>query len=162
MDILFKHGWVMFISVTIANGLIFKYNAKKYIAENPTLAPGYQNFFKGWLVFGNIPWVILMIGNLSGMTHHTFDFFNPRAMNPIVLIFHFSIILLWILSVRWIYFKNGAEFFETHPGLLQRSGFGENKKVTARQIKIFFPLFLLGGIAGMIMMWVMEVPIENF
>jgi len=161
MDILFKHAWILMIAVTVANGITFKYRAKKHIAENPALAPGYQKFYKGWLFIVNIPWVIMMIGCLSGMTQHTFEYFDPKGMNPMVLFFHFTVIALWILSIWWIYFKNGAEFFESHPGLLQRSGFGENKKVTARQIKLFFPLFLLGGIAGMIMMWIMEVP-SNF
>ena len=152
----------MFIAVTIANGLILKYRSKKYTAEKPELEDGYDKYFKGWLFYGNIPWVIMMIGNLSGMTQNTFEYFNPKAMNAIVLVFHFSIILLWVLSVRWIYFKNGAEFIETHPGLIQKSSLSGNTNVTAKQIKLFFPLMLLGGIAGMIMMWIMDFPTPQF
>lgn len=70
-------------------------------------------------------------------------------MNPIVLLFHASIVAIWILSVRWIYFKDGAEFLERHPGLLRGNP-------TAKSIKIFFPFMLIGGIAGMVMMWVMS------
>lgn len=162
MEIIFKHTWIMFIAVTIANGLILKYRSKKYIAEKPELEEGYEHFFKGWLFYGNTPWVIMMIGNLSGMTQNTFDYFNPKAMNPMVLIFHFSIIVLWVLSVRWIYFKNGAEFIESHPGLLQRSSFRGNTNVTAKQIKLFFPLILFGGIVGMIMMWIIDFPNLQF
>jgi len=94
----------------------------------------------------------MAIGNISGMTNNTFEYFNPKIMNPMVLIFHASIIVLWILSVNWIYFKNGAEFIEKHPGLIKKSSFRGNTNVTAKQIKLFFPLMLLGGIAGMIMM----------
>ena len=162
MEIIFKHTWIMFIAVTIANGLILKYRSKKYTAEKPELEDGYDKYFKGWLFYGNIPWVIMMIGNLSGMTQNTFEYFNPKAMNAIVLVFHFSIILLWVLSVRWIYFKNGAEFIETHPGLIQKSSLSGNTNVTAKQIKLFFPLMLLGGIAGMIMMWIMDFPTPQF
>ena len=162
MEIIFKHTWIMFIAVTIANGLILKYRSKKYTAEKPELEDGYDKSFKGWLFYGNIPWVIMMIGNLSGMTQNTFEYFNPKAMNAIVLVFHFSIILLWVLSVRWIYFKNGAEFIETHPGLIQKSSLSGNTNVTAKQIKLFFPLMLLGGIAGMIMMWIMDFPTPQF
>lgn len=152
----------MFIAVTIANGLILKYHSKKYILQNPELKEGYDKYFKGWIIFGNIPWVIMMIGNLSGITQNTFEYFIPKAMNPMVLLFHFSIIALWMLSVRWIYFKNGAEFIETHPGLFQKSSFSGNTNLTAKQVKLFFPLMLLGGIAGMIMMWVMDIPTPQF
>ena len=43
-------------------------------------------------------------------------------------------------------------------GLVQRSSFSGNTNVTAKQIKLFFPLMLLGGIIGMIMMWVTDFP----
>jgi hypothetical protein len=162
MGIIFKQVWIMFIAVTIANALILKYRSKKYIAENPDLEEGYKKLFKGVIIFGNIPWIIIAIGNLSGLTNSISDFFNPRAMNPIVLIFHASIIVLWILSVRWIYFKDGAAFLESHPGLIKKSSFTGNSNVTAKQIKIYFPLMLLGGIVGMIMMWVMKIPALTF
>ncbi|WP_332922989.1 hypothetical protein [Persicobacter psychrovividus] len=162
MEIIFKHTWIMFIAVTFANGLILKYRSKKYIAQNPELEKGYDKYFKGLMIYGNIPWVIMMVGNLSGITQSTFEYFNPKAMNPMVLIFHLSIIMLWALGMRWIYFKNGAEFIETHPGLMQKSSFSGNTNVTAKQIKLLFPLMLLGGIAGMIMMWFMNFPTPQF
>ena len=162
MEIIFKQAWIMFIAVTIANAFILKFRAKKYIDKNPDLRKGYENLFKGIMLFGNIPWIIIAIGNLSGMTKSIFDFFNPRALNPIVLIFHASIIILWTLSVRWIYFRNGAAFLESHPGLIGKHGFSGNSDVTAKQIKIFFPLMLLGGIVGMIMMWVTKGPTPIF
>ena len=152
----------MFIAATIANGLILKYRSKKYIAQNPELADGYDKYFKGWLIYGNIPWLIMMIGNLSGMTQNTFEYFNPIALNPLVLFFHFSVIVLWVLSLRWIYFKNGAEFIEKHPGLIQKTSLSGNTNVTAKQIKFFFPFMLMGGIFAMIMMWIMDFPIPQF
>lgn len=152
----------MFIVVTIANGLVLKYRSKKYIDQNPELKEGYDKCFKGWMFYGNIPWIIMMIGNLSGITNNTFEYFNPKAMNPMVLIFHLSIVALWVLSIRWIYFKNGAEFLAAHPGLTQKSSFRGNTKLTAKEIKTFFPLMLLGGIAGMAIMWTMDFPIPQF
>jgi len=148
--------------VTIANGLILKFRSKKYIVENPELEVGYDKLFKGYILYGNIPWIIMGIGNSSGLTNSTFDYFTPRAMNPIVLVFHASIIILWILSVRWIYFQDGAEFLERHPGLLNKSSFSGRTNFTAKQIKIFFPLMLLGGIAGMIVMWSIKIPTHIF
>lgn len=152
----------MFIVVTMINGFVLKYRSKKYILQNPDLEEGYNKLFKGWIIYGNIPWLIIALGNLSGMTNSIFDYFNPKSMNPIVLLFHASIIVIWILSVRWIYFKEGAEFMERHPGLLQKSSLSGNSEITAKQIKIFLPLMLLGGIAGMVMMWIMDIPSPQF
>lgn len=159
MEILFKHAWVIFIAMTIANGIILKNRSKKYIAQNPDLEKGYEKYVKGVFFYGNIPWVVIMIGNLSGMTQSLFEYFNPKAMNPIVLIFHFTIILIWVLGIRWIYFKNGAEFIEDHPGLFQTSSFEGSTNVTANQVKLFFPLMLLGGVIGMVMMWIVDIPV---
>lgn len=158
METIFKNPWIFLIGVTIANGMFLKHNSKKYIAQNPELEQGYDMLFKGLITYGNIPWVIMMIGNLSGMTQYGFEYLNPRAMNPMVLAFHLSIILLWVLGIRWIYFKNGAEFMESHPGLLRKKGFGDDTDLTAIEIKMFFSLMLMGGITGMVILWVVDLP----
>ena len=87
MSAIFNHFWIMFIVVTVANGLIWKSRSKKYIAENPELQEGYDSLIKGWFIFGNIPWIIMGIGMLTGMTKNIFEFSNPRQMNPIVIVF---------------------------------------------------------------------------
>lgn len=158
MKLIFDQFWIFFIIVTIINGFIFKYRSKKYIVENPTLEKGYDNFFKGWLFYANIPWIIIGLGNLSGITNNITEYFYPRLMNPFVLAFHASIIVLYIILIRWIYFKKGAEFIEEHPGFLQRSSIRGSTNVTAKQIKIFLPLMLLGGVIAIITMWTREIP----
>lgn len=155
MELLLKHTWILFIAVTLLNGLLLKSRSKPFIAEQPELEKGYNDFFKGWMVFGNIPWVIMMFGALSGATQSTFDYLNPKALNPVVLSFYSSIVLLWILSIRWIYFRKGAEFIERHPGLIRISSLKGTSYATARQVKLFFPVIILGGIIGMIVLWSM-------
>lgn len=146
---LFLQSWILLAAVTCANAFIMKFKAKKHILANPGLAYGYEKMFKAVLIYGNLPWLVIGFGNLTGLTKSTFDYFAPRQLNPIVLIFHFLIIVFWILSVRWIYFKNGAKFLELHPGLFRQDP-------TAQQIKLLFPLMLLGGIFGMVLMWVVN------
>lgn len=109
--------------------------------------------------------MIIAAGNISGVADNVLEYFNPDQMNPVVLVFHVSIIVLWALSVWWIYFKNDAEFIEKHPGLIQTSSFSGisgTSNVTAKQFRLFFPLMLLGGIAAVIMMWVMNFPSPQF
>lgn len=160
--ILFKYFWVAFIIVTFANAFIMRHRSKKYIEETPELRIGYDKLFKGIIFYGNIPWVIMGFGIISGLTNGMFDYFSPKSMNSIVLVFHISIIILWALSIRWVYFKQGAEFIEKHPGFIQVRGVGNRSKVTAKQIKLFYPLMLAGGIAGMVMMWITDIPTPQF
>ena len=155
LEILFLQTWVLFILVTVINAYIFKSRSQKYIATNPELEEGYKKMFKGLLYYGNVPWIIIGIGNLAGLTNSTFEYLAPRQLNPIVLVFHLAVIVLWVLSLKWIYFQNGAEFLEQHPGLLRPNQ-------TARQIKIFFSLSILGAVIAMILMWVKNPSIPKF
>lgn len=159
MELLFKHTWVLFIAITVINGLVVKYRSGKYIAENPALKEGYEHYFIGWLFYGNIPWIIMAIGVLSGYTNSTFDYLNPETLNPTVLLFHASIVVLWILAIWWIYFRNGAAFIARHPGIFRKTSFSGNTNATAKQVKLFVPLMILGGIAGMLMMWMTKIPV---
>ena len=158
MDFIFRHACVTFIVVTIANYFILKSRTQKYVDQNPELKIGYDKLFKVLLIYGNIPWVIMAIGDLTSQTNGLFDYFNPKSFNPFVLAFHFYIIIIWVLSVRWVYFKNGADFLLTHPGFIHIRGFGNSITPTSNLIKVFFALALLGGIAGMTMMWLVDLP----
>jgi hypothetical protein len=159
MEIIFKYLWIIFIAVTIANGYILKSRSEKYISEKPELKDGYDKFFRGLIFYGNIPWMIIAIGNTSGLTESFFEYLNPKTLNPMVLVFHGSLIVLWMLSIRWIYFKEGAEFLEEHPGLFVKKGFSNNPNLSAKEIKRMWPLMILAGIFAMSMMWVIDIPL---
>lgn len=147
-----NHAWIIFIVVTSLNGFILKYRSGKYVAENPALKDGYEKYFRGVLFYGNIPWIIMGVGNLGGLTTSMYDYFDPNGMKPIVLVWHASILALWLLSIYWIYFKDGAKFIEEHPGLFTATS-AEYPSATAQQVKTFFPLMLAGGAIAMLMMW---------
>ncbi len=162
MDLLLKHFWIIFIIFTILHGIILKIRSIKYIKDNPDLEYGYNKLFKGVILYGNIPWAIMGIGNILHITTKVSDYFNPKSLNPSVLLFHASIIVIWILTIRWVYFNNGANFLSKHPGLFGRFGIGSSpKELTEVQIKIYLGLCLLGGLGGMIMMWIVEFPLDN-
>jgi hypothetical protein len=162
MKFIFENVWILFIAFTCANTYFLKKRSKEYIARDPALQPGYEMLFRNMAIYGNIPWCIIGIGNLSGLTHSMFDYFNPKAMNPMVICFFTAIFILWGLMVRWLYFKQGAEFLEQHPGLIRFNYFGQYSYATATQIKLLFPLALLGGIAGFAMMWHMNIVAPRF
>ncbi|WP_163714516.1 hypothetical protein [Mangrovibacterium lignilyticum] len=159
MDFIFKYPWVVFIAMNVFNGIVFKVRSQKYITANPDLRDGYNKLITGWLFYGNIPWVIMAVGDLSGMTNGIWEYLHPRSMNPAVLVLHGSIIGIWILGSNWIYRRDGAAFLARHPGLIRLQGPGLNNVMTsAKAIKIVWTIVLAGGIAGMALVWFWNAP----
>ena len=120
-------------------GITFKIYSKKYIADDPKLKDGYDKLLKGWFIYGNIPGVIMTIGDFTGLT------------NPMGLVLHFYTVVLLVLGSRWIYLKDGADFLAKHPGLIR--GFGGDIITSPKTIKIYWTIGLVAGIASMTMMW---------
>jgi len=151
-NIFFKHTWIMFMAVTFLNAFVLKKRFDKYAEQQPEMEDAYRKIINGIITYGNIPWIIMMLGDISGYTNGVFDFFNPSSLNPFVLLFHFSIIVFWLISIRWIFFKNGAEFLANHPELTRKGNYSKFS-YGATEIKILFVVILIGGIAAMLMMW---------
>ncbi|MBD0395870.1 MAG: hypothetical protein ICV52_19030 [Microcoleus sp. C1-bin4] len=149
-----KIFWLLAIGVTVVNAYIIKSRSREVITRHPELKEGYEKIFRGYLIYLNIPWIVMGIGILAGGVSDVFDYFYPRAGNPFVLAFHLSIIILWALSIYWIYFRGGAEFLVKHPGVVNiKSVLG---------FKVLFALMLLGGMFGLILMWSGDFPRLNF
>lgn len=162
-QIIFKHGWVLFIAVTFINAYTLKYHSKKHISKNPELAIGYKKLFKGSLIYLNIPWLIMGFGMLSGMTNNIFEFMTPRTLNPIVLIFNVTLISLYLLCLWWIFIKDGAKFLKKHPGLIKISSLNGSKEISVNKIKFIIGLMIFGGIIALIFMWTnyFNLPLNN-
>jgi hypothetical protein len=146
-NFIFDNGWVLFILITVFNSFYLKARSQKIIVEKPDLQEGYDQLFKGYLTYLNIPWVVMGIGVLFGGVPGVFGFFNPRDGNIFVLAFHATVVILWILSIWWIYFKGGAEFLVKYPGV-----FNQDIK-SPILLKVLFAVMLIGGIFGMAFMW---------
>ena len=158
MDIISSYAWVLFIGVTVINYFIIKSRVQEHIDKNPALKAGYDQILKAILIYGTIPGFIMAMGSLTGQTNSVYDYFHPRTLNPFVLILHLYIIVVWILAVRWIYFKHGADLLVRHPGVITIRGLGNSVTPTTTIIKTVFALALLGGLVGMTMMWITDLP----
>ncbi|PJZ44427.1 hypothetical protein [Leptospira brenneri] len=143
---IFNYVWILFIAVTIFNAYVLKFRSKKYIKAKPELEPGYEKLVKGILVYGNIPWVIVGIGNLFQYTNSLTDYLYLKTLNPFIILFYFSILALWLLGIHWIYFKKGAEFLEEHPGLVVVKGGSNPENVSAKKIKLFFGIIMISNL----------------
>lgn len=157
-----KYFWFVAIVITVINALIFKKKSKQYIQENPKLEEGYSFLFRGYLFWLNIPWIIMGIGCTTGGVPSVWHYFRPKDGNPYVLAWFGSVFVLWILGTIWLFFKGGAEMLSTHPGaLIMHYGFKTKAVTNPRSIKIFWLLALAGGIFGVAIMWLMDIPLPK-
>jgi len=147
-NIILDYGWIFLIFVTVFNAFNLKARSKKFIHKQPELREGYDQLFKGFLVYLNIPWIVMGIGILFGGVPGVLSFFRPRDGNIYVLAFHATVVILWILSIWWFYFNGGAEFLLKYPGV-----FNQDIIPSLTFLKIHFGLSLVGGVIGMILMW---------
>ena len=149
-----KIFWVIAIGITCVNALILRSRARKEIDRNPELADGYAQLFKGYLVFPNIPWLVMGLGIIVGGTRGVFDYFDPRSGNPYVIAFHLTGFVLWALAIFWIYVAGGAEFLVRYPGVM-------NYDIKSPLIlKLLFAVMLLGGMAAEVAIWSGRLPVR--
>ena len=113
-----KWFWAIAILVMFANGAIFWVRAKKQIKLNPDLKEGYHKIIKGFLLWGNLPWIVMGIGCTVGGVTSGWRHINLHESSPYVLAFYASIALVWVLGSYWIFFRDGAKALVRHPGLL--------------------------------------------
>jgi len=104
-------------------------------------------------MFGNLPWVVMGAGIVFGGIPTVFYYLNPRN-GPVVLTWYLTVVALWVISVHWLFFRQGAEALVAHPGLLNlpssRPGI----------VKAYFLLCLAGGIAGLLAMIMLDLPVN--
>jgi len=141
------NAWMLFVLVTVINAFSLKMRSRKIVTQRPSLRKGYDQLFYGYLVFMNIPWLVMGIGVVFGGVHGIGSFFRPRDGNLFVLAFHLTILIFLILSSLWICFKGGAEFLVKYPGV-----FNQNIE-SPWLIKAYFGLSLAVGMIGIAFMW---------
>ena len=144
----FRHSWILLVLVTSANGLIWWIRSKKFVRARPELLPGYRKLVRGWLVWANLPWLVMGVGSTVGGIPSGLHIFRPLDADPFVLAWWASVVLIWIMGTFWL-FTGGAEELSEHPGLLNPM-FGGNSP-GPRMIKVMWCACLLGGVLGTVM-----------
>jgi len=117
VDLLFRHFWVAFVVVTVVNGRAWWSRVESRIRSQPDLEPGYRRLYRGYLLWTNMPWVLMGLGILSGQTESIFDFLRPSEGNPFVLAWWGFMAGLLCLGTYWVFVAGGAETLERHPGV---------------------------------------------
>ncbi|MFT5512942.1 MAG: hypothetical protein ACI8SE_001341, partial [Bacteroidia bacterium] len=139
-----KYFWIIMILAISIQGIVMRYQARKYIKENPDLRKGYDDFLKGWLFIMNAPYLVIGFGILSGLSQSIWDIFDWESGNPITIAFICSVMLLYLMGINWIYLRGGAIFFEKHPGLYNTISMSRSPYTTSKRVKIeYFFMYVL-------------------
>lgn len=117
MSFILKHIWVIFILGTCYNAYYGWSAVQHRIRKQPELEMGYRSLFKGYAIWLNVPLVLMGVGIISGQVNSVFDFIKPGNGNSYVLFWYFSILVLLIYFLNWIFLEKGAETLAKHPGI---------------------------------------------
>lgn len=112
-----KHFWIFFIFATWYNLRASKSSIEKRIENQPDLKEGYDNLYKGYLFWCNLPWILMGFLILSGKVNSIADFLLPGKSNEYVTFWFLAMVILLAYFLYWIFLKEGAEILAKYPGL---------------------------------------------
>jgi hypothetical protein len=151
--LILRYAWLLFVFVTCANGAVWWYRGRRKMAANPELRSGYRRLIRYWLIYGNLPWLVMGAGILFGSVPSIWHYFSLRN-GPFAIAFNVTIVALWIAAFYWLFFRGGVEDLVTHPGLLR-------SEVTPRALKVFFLLTLAGGVFAFVTGVLGDIPLTR-
>lgn len=154
-DLLTTYFWVVAIILTSVNVASFKRRSRVQVQEKPELEHGYATLFRRYLIFLNLPWVVMGIGCTIGGVPSLLHYFRPTDGNPNVLAWFASIFLLWITGTYWLFLRDGAEMLFNHPGAFIKTS-------SPTGVKIFWLLCLASGVFGVVLMLTFDVPLPLY
>ena len=150
---LIRFIWVVFILVTVANALTWWRRGRDHIARNPALRQGYKRLVFGFILWGNVPWVVMGLGLMVGGVSSPFDYCEPQSANPWVLAWYGTVVCLWALALWWIFAGGGARAIVDHPGLI-------NIRLSkAWHVKLLACVQTLAGIVAMALAFHRDMPV---
>ena len=157
--IISKYFWVAAILVTCVNVVMLKRRPKPDIEDDPEASEDYSRLIRGYLFWMNLPWIVMGIGCTIGGVPTVFHYFRPRDGNPFVLAWWGSVLILYILSIYWMFFCKGAEKLAKYR-MISYSSFRNAGYISSpKMVKLALLLCLTGGLIAAIMMWTIDMPL---
>lgn len=148
--------WIFLVLGTSVNALIWSHRSKDHIETNPELEESYKRLIKSYLIYANIPWLVMGLLTLTGAIQSPFEILQPSNLKVGVIVWHISLFTILGLGTYWIFIKNGAQILVKHHVLFENS-FRPDKKISAGKIKFLWIIGLIGAIVGEIFMWTFKM-----
>ena len=117
-ELIARYFWLICIAITCLNAFIWWHRSQPELAKTPHLAASYRRLILGWVIFGNIPWLVMGVGILFGGVPGFFHYLNANN-GPFVIAWYVSMVALWLLGAWWLFARRGAEQIVEHRALLR-------------------------------------------
>lgn len=121
VDIFLKWFWLIAIGFNCINYIFYKIEIEKRVAEDESLREGYNKILKNAIIYFNIPWIIMGIGNMLKLTESMFDYIQPKISNPFSFLFYGYILYVILRLNYWVYFQNGVNVLVKYKGIIKGS-----------------------------------------
>jgi hypothetical protein len=157
----FKYFWALMIVWMFVLAGIWRHRGRAHVVAQPELAEGYRKLTRGFLIWGNIPWVAMGMGCVFGGLG-MLDYFSLLGngewlSNAWVILFLAVTIALWALMVWWVFLADGAQVLACHPG------WSNNIAITQPwQVKVFVALMVTSGVVGLTILISGVIPMPSF
>jgi len=113
---------------------------------------------KRFAVIGNLPWVVMAIGKILGVTPTIWSYFRPQDGNPFVVAWFAIAFAITCIYAYWVLFAGGAEKVRDLQPLAAVGRIGAQQQ-SLRQIKFYAGVGPFFFIAWAILVMSMNVPL---
>ena len=147
-DLFSRYFWVVALAFTAFNTFSYRQGIQRLSQQQTEESvPRYAPWPYGFILLNAVIWLTMGIGMVLGQIPSVFDYFDPGADNPYVLIWHAVLVSTWVIGFLWVFVGRGAQYIVDHPGILFIT------PSTTNAVRLQFGLGLLGGVFGEVIMW---------
>ncbi len=150
------------VIINFVNAYIIYSKGTKGLDPDSELIEGYKKLAYFFAFVFNIPFIIMLVGCLSGNVTDMLDFFKPWQMNPYVVGFYVGALVIYLYILYFIFFQGGAEFLIKHRNLLTKvQVLNSEIQLTESMIKVFSVVMVIFGISIMAILWLNVFQLPN-
>ena len=151
-----EYFWLAAILLSFVNEAIMWQRSASHRKRDPSVADGYRSLARGFLIWWNIPWLVMGVGIHFGGVPSVFHYLNLKTSNPYIIAFAASIVFLWISGSFWLFARGGAEYLCRHPDFFKTGSTNPNL------IKLFWTICVAGAVAAFAMMYFGQFTVPEF
>ena len=151
-----EHFWLAAILLSFVNAALMWKRSAAHRQKDSSTADGYRVLVRGFLFWGNLPWIVMGVGILFGDVPSVFHYLHLDTSNPYILAFYASIVILLIAGSYWLFVGDGAEHLCNHPHFFQIGA------TNPKSLKMLWLLCVAGGVVALILSYEMDFPVPDF